>query len=120
MGQMGEDSVRAVEFFKVLAHPTRRRLLELIAAGQDVARGTLEESTGLPADMASYHLRVLVAADLVELRRRGREVSYALRHDTVAEVVDRIAAFAEDSRRPVRGAAPAAQARVAGSGAGAR
>ncbi|SEP05476.1 ArsR/SmtB family transcription factor [Trujillonella endophytica] len=112
MSAVGQDPARTVEFFRVLAHPTRRHMLRLIASGEEVARGAIEESTGLAPDMASYHLRVLVVADVVELRRRGRKVFYALRRDTVGEVVDRLAEVAGAEVAGSAVPAPAAGARA--------
>ena len=71
----------------MLADPTRRRILELLLArersvGELVARFTLTQ----PA--ISRHLRALLAAGLVTVRRDGRRRLYRLRTEPLAELAD--------------------------------
>ena len=116
----GVDADRTIEVFRALAHPMRCRMLALIAAHDDLPRSGLEEAMGLPADTASYHLMMLVAADVVQMRRRGRNVYYALRRDVLAGVQDQLIAIARTSLQFVPAAVPAPQPRAARSGAAGR
>ncbi len=62
-----------------LADPTRRRLLDLLAAHGQATATTL--AAGLPVSRQAVvkHLTVLDAAGLVEGVKAGREVRYAVR-----------------------------------------
>ncbi|HQU26809.1 MAG TPA: metalloregulator ArsR/SmtB family transcription factor [Acidimicrobiales bacterium] len=66
--------------FAALADPTRRRLLDAVAARPDGATAT-ELARGLPVTRQAVvkHLQVLVRAGLAETRRDGREVRYLAR-----------------------------------------
>jgi ArsR family transcriptional regulator len=73
--------------FKGLAHPVRIRILELLAAGDDVPVSTLIAETGLEASHLSQHLAVLRRYHLVESARRGSAVDYRLASAHVAELL---------------------------------
>jgi DNA-binding transcriptional ArsR family regulator len=63
--------------FDALADPTRRRLLELLAAGERSA-GELASRFSVSRPAVSRHLRVLREAGLVRARRDARRRVYAL------------------------------------------
>lgn len=71
--------------FKGLAHPVRVRVLELLAASDEVPVGDLLADTGLEASHLSQHLAVLRRHHLVVADRRGSQVYYRLAHARVAE-----------------------------------
>ncbi|WP_033438938.1 ArsR/SmtB family transcription factor [Saccharothrix sp. NRRL B-16314] len=62
-----------------LADPTRRRLVDLLAAEGEVTATALAERLPVSRQAIVKHLAVLDAAGLVSGRRVGREVRYALR-----------------------------------------
>jgi DNA-binding transcriptional ArsR family regulator len=62
-----------------LADPTRRRLLDLLAAHGEVTATALAERLPVTRQAIVKHLAVLDAAGLVSGCRVGREVRYALR-----------------------------------------
>ncbi|RWZ46047.1 ArsR family transcriptional regulator [Labedella phragmitis] len=66
-----------------LADPTRRRVFSRVAAGPcSVTEIARELPVSRPA--VSQHLRVLLDAGLVDVRRQGRERLYRPRHDGLA------------------------------------
>ncbi|MEV8398109.1 ArsR/SmtB family transcription factor [Streptomyces niveus] len=65
--------------FVALADPTRRKLLDLLAAQGEVTATTLAEDLPVSRQAVVKHLTVLDAAGLVSGRRAGREVRYAVR-----------------------------------------
>jgi DNA-binding transcriptional ArsR family regulator len=62
-----------------LADPTRRRLLDLLAAQGEASATTLAERLPISRQAVVKHLAVLDAAGLVSSGRVGREVRYAVR-----------------------------------------
>jgi DNA-binding transcriptional ArsR family regulator len=62
-----------------LADPTRRRLLDLLAAQGEATATTLAERLPVSRQAVVKHLTVLDAAGLVSGSRVGREVRYAVR-----------------------------------------
>ncbi|HEX5631063.1 MAG TPA: metalloregulator ArsR/SmtB family transcription factor [Acidimicrobiia bacterium] len=66
-----------------LGDPTRLRILRTLAAGE-LCVCRLRDAVPVPANLLSYHLRVLRDAGLIRGTRRGRWVDYSV----VTEVVD--------------------------------
>jgi DNA-binding transcriptional ArsR family regulator len=81
--------------FAALADPTRWRVLSLLA---ERGEGTATSLAGeLPVSRVAVvkHLAVLDRAGLVEGRREGREVRYAVRAEQLDEATRRLATVAE-------------------------
>lgn len=66
---------RAALTLRVLAHPQRLRLVELLLERQ-VPVGALAELAELPPAAVSQHLSNMRASGIVERRREGRTVYY--------------------------------------------
>ncbi len=91
--------------FEALAVPARRRLLELLGAGEHSAGAlvaSLQEQAPISQPAVSQHLRVLRDAGLVTVRAEGRRRLYALDPAGVdvalawlAQLADPLAAFAQ-------------------------
>ena len=78
--------VEAAQLFKALGHTSRLWLLrELEREPRTVGR--LCELTGLTQPLVSQHLRTLRHADLVTSSRQGKEVTYRLTDNHVAQIV---------------------------------
>jgi DNA-binding transcriptional ArsR family regulator len=90
-GAEGVDSVLAA-----LADPTRRRLLDLLAAQGEVTATTLAGRLPVSRQAVVKHLAVLDAAGLVTGRRAGREVRYAVRPAALDATARWMASLAAD------------------------
>ena len=78
------------ETLRLLADPTRSRILHLLHRGE-LAVGELQEILGLPQSRISTHLALLRKAQLVHDRRDGKKSFYSLARDlpvSVAGIVD--------------------------------
>jgi DNA-binding transcriptional ArsR family regulator len=76
-----------VPVFEALADPTRRRLLELLVAGERSA-GSLAAEFDISRPGVSRHLRVLREAGLVRARGDGQRRLYSADLAPLAEVDD--------------------------------
>jgi DNA-binding transcriptional ArsR family regulator len=85
------DSVLAA-----LADPTRRQLLDLLAAQGEATATTLAEGLPVSRQAVVKHLAVLDAAGLVSGGRVGREVRYAVRPAALDVTAQWMAALAVD------------------------
>lgn len=72
--------------FRALAHPTRRRILQLLAA-QDRTAGEIAHQFPIAFASVSHHLRVLREAGLVAAEREGQHVRYRLNTTVFQETV---------------------------------
>ncbi len=76
----------------VLAEPNRRRLLELLRAGEMTVTELAAHFT-VTRPAISQHLGVLASAGLVEVRRDGRFRRYRVRPDGMAALRSSLDAF---------------------------
>ena len=74
------------DFFRTLGHPARIRVLELLAEHERGAHELLEQVPIEPGNL-SQQLAVLRRAGLVEQRREGGSVVYAIRVPEVGRLL---------------------------------
>lgn len=85
----------AGEGFKALADPTRRRILELLRAG-DMTAGELAEHSDISKPSLSHHLTTLRNAGLVTDERHGQNIVYSLNTTVMQDLVGWFMGFADD------------------------
>ena len=68
-----------------VADPVRWAVLNRLGSGQACVC-ELQEHAPVPANLLSYHLKVLRDAGLVTTSRRGRWIDYALADDAMARL----------------------------------
>ncbi|GAA3034562.1 hypothetical protein GCM10010528_14250 [Gordonia defluvii] len=101
----------ASDLLRALAAPTRIAIVMLLADAPRCVH-QLVNDLGLNQPQVSQHLRVLRDLGLVDGRRRGREVEYALVDDHVAHIaIDAIVHACERIDGPAAPATPTGQHR---------
>lgn len=85
---LSSDPVREVKasLFRVLGHPARVRILELLREGERSV-GALQAELGLDSGGTSQHLAALRRIGLVESRREGTSVYYRVDDQHVFELL---------------------------------
>lgn len=78
--------------FAILAEPSRRAMLELLAASERTV-GEIERQLDLPQPSVSKHLRVLREAGFVESRVDAQRRVYRLRPEAFMELESWLAPF---------------------------
>ena len=73
--------------FRVLGHPARVRILELLRGGERSV-GALQAELGLDSGGTSKHLSALRRIGLVESRREGTSVFYRVDDEHVFELLE--------------------------------
>ena len=73
--------------FRVLGHPARVRIIELLRGGERSV-GSLQEGLGLESGATSQHLAALRRVGLVESRREGTSVYYRASDERVFELLE--------------------------------
>lgn len=81
-----------VDVFKVLADPTRRAVLERLAAGEMTATA-LREGFAISQPAMSQHLAVLRGAGLISERREGRFINYRVEPQGLEPLHDWLARY---------------------------
>jgi DNA-binding transcriptional ArsR family regulator len=82
------------ELLRALAHPARRQILSVAAAGP-VSAGALARELGLANATTSEHLKVLRKTGLVTMTVQGTWRLYATDRARVAEAATALARFTE-------------------------
>jgi DNA-binding transcriptional ArsR family regulator len=78
----------------LLGDPARANMMSALAAGQALTAGELARTAGVTAQTASSHLAKLAAGGLVEGRKQGRHIYYALSGPDVAGVMEALSGLA--------------------------
>jgi DNA-binding transcriptional ArsR family regulator len=86
----------ADELWAAVADPTRRRVLDALLAHGEATATTLAGELPVTRQAVAKHLAVLDRAGLVEARREGREVRYAVRAEQLDEATRSLASVAEE------------------------
>lgn len=77
---------QAAECLRVLAHPHRLRMVQMLLAGR-YSVGELAEACDLPTPMASEHLRLMQRCGFLTSEKEGRHVYYAIAEPHLAEIM---------------------------------
>jgi DNA-binding transcriptional ArsR family regulator len=86
-GTLAEDQANLIaEVFRMLADPTRVRVLFALTAGESSVN-ELADRVGKPAPSVSQHLAKLRMARLVRTRRAGTTIHYSLENEHVRQLV---------------------------------
>jgi DNA-binding transcriptional ArsR family regulator len=80
--------------FKALSHPSRLRLLRLVATEGEMTVSQLSKLMPREESTVSRHLNILNLHGLVSVRQEGQNRFYSLNPDTIREVFGRY--LAED------------------------
>jgi ArsR family transcriptional regulator, cadmium/lead-responsive transcriptional repressor len=99
--------------------PTRRRLLDALLTLGEATATTLSGELPVTRQAVAKHLAVLARTGLVDGRRDGREVLYAVRPtrlDEVSQAMTRVAAGWEDRLAAIKRLAESAHAETKADG----
>ncbi len=69
---------KAADCLKIMAHPIRLRIVELLS-GEKLAVGKIAEICKIPPNQASEHMRMLQNHGLLDSKRDGRTVYYMIK-----------------------------------------
>jgi ArsR family transcriptional regulator, zinc-responsive transcriptional repressor len=73
-----EDLARMAQVLKLLAHPHRLKIIDILESEKEAPVHALVGRLALPQAATSGHLNLMRRAGLVESERRGKEVWYSL------------------------------------------
>lgn len=78
------------DFLKVLAHPLRLQIIELLKSGERKA-GELVRALGIPQSSLSRHLLAMREAGILRARPQGTVIYYAVEDKAIFKVLRPIA-----------------------------
>ena len=74
-----------MDMFEALADPTRRHIVELLAANGELTATAIYEQFSVSPQAVSQHLKVLREANVVEMEKRAQKHVYRLNSQTLSE-----------------------------------
>ena len=74
-----------MDMFEALADPTRRHIVELLAANGELAATAIYEQFSVSPQAISQHLKVLREANVVEMEKRAQKHVYRLNPGTLSD-----------------------------------
>jgi len=77
---------RAAEIIRMLGHPGRLKIVEVLEHGE-ASVGTIQEAVGLKQAIVSQHLAKMRAAGILEARRDGQNVYYSVIEPKVGHIL---------------------------------
>jgi DNA-binding transcriptional ArsR family regulator len=86
-----EALAQAAECLRILAHPHRLRMVQMLLHGR-YAVGELAEACGIPSHMASEHLRLMQRCGFLAAEKESRFVYYTIIEPHLASILDCIEA----------------------------
>jgi DNA-binding transcriptional ArsR family regulator len=86
------------EIFKALADPVRWDIVMQMAAVDELACMTLEDTLPVSKPTISYHTKILYHAGLITVRKAGRNYYYSLRRDVLRDLLSGLRELAPDER----------------------
>ncbi len=77
---------QAAECLRILAHPARLRIVQLLLHGRYTV-GELAEDCGIPDNVASEHLRLMQRCGFFTSSREGRKVYYEVAEPHLQDIM---------------------------------
>jgi len=99
---MDATSQPPTEIFKALSDPVRWSIIVQMAAVDELACVTLEDTLTVSKPTISYHTKILYHAGLISVRKAGRNYYYSLRRDVLHKLLDDLWELAPTPRPVVR------------------
>lgn len=86
-GGSPEAFAQAAECLRILAHPARLRIVQLLLHGRYTV-GELAEDCGIPDNVASEHLRLMQRCGFFTSTREGRKVFYEVAEPHLQDIMN--------------------------------
>src|SRR5215218_5722873 len=91
-------SLVTTDLVKALGDPIRWHMIQQLSRHPELPCSVLEASLPVSKPTVSYHTKILARAGLIEARKVGRSVVYALRREALRNLLDALGALAPGHR----------------------
>lgn len=82
-----EKLEKAATMLKVMAHPLRLAIIDLLGAHPKMNVTEIHETLQIEQAAASHHLNLLKSKGLLSSERDGKNCVYYLKHDRILEII---------------------------------
>ena len=95
INSLPEDWLPTALVFSALGDTTRQQILLLFEPGEELSIKAISSMFPLGRSTIVHHLSVLEEANILSVRRQGRQALYSIRYDTVLMSLERLRLFIE-------------------------
>jgi DNA-binding transcriptional ArsR family regulator len=75
-----------MDIYQALADPTRRRIVELLAASKQLSATQISDKFDMSAPAVSQHLKILREARVVDMEKRAQQRIYSINPLSIEEI----------------------------------
>lgn len=79
--------VEAAECLKILAHPKRLKILSILKKHNGLNVKDISEQSGLPQNVTSEHLRLMLRCNFLDFTKVGRDTYYKITEPQVLKIL---------------------------------
>ena len=79
---------QAASKLRAISHPMRIAIIDLLSDGQQLSVTEIYESLNIEQATASHHLNILKNKGVLESKRDGKKIYYALKNITLTEIIE--------------------------------
>ena len=90
---MSQDYLEMAELFRILADPTRLKIVYAITSGSELCVGDLAKESGVSLSATSHQLKKMELVGIVSKCRYGKEICYCLNESSKAEIIRKLVAI---------------------------
>ena len=91
-----QDANRVTTMLKAIGDPVRLEIVRQVAEVDELASQTLDQRLPVSKPTISYHIRTLVQAGLLSVRKEGRHFFYTLDRPALRELLDELRKLAPE------------------------
>lgn len=83
-----EALTEAAECLRILAHPNRLQIVQMLLSGKDYSVGEIAEACEMAQPTTSDHLRLMQRCGFLESERDGRTVYYSVSEPHLSDIMN--------------------------------
>lgn len=77
-----------MDIYQALSDPTRRHIVELLAAHKQLSATQISDKFNMSAPAVSQHLKILREAKVVDMEKRAQQRIYTINTNSLLEIED--------------------------------
>jgi DNA-binding transcriptional ArsR family regulator len=86
--------ITGADMLKALGDPMRWEIIRQMSEVDELACSTLESTLAISKPTISYHMKILIRAGMVMVRKEGRYFFYTLQRDVLRALIEEMSDFA--------------------------
>ena len=94
---MSMNTEEIAQAFKALGDENRLKMVQMIAAANDICACHLLDEFDFSQPTLSHHIKILCTAGLIDCRREGKWMHYSLNANHISEIRDLLSTWLDEA-----------------------